>query len=245
MSSEDFPSDNNPEFDNFADHYDAALMRGLRLTGESKSYFARKRICLLADNMENLSAKTASVLDFGCGTGSTTPFFRQHLNADTITGIDPSDKSLVAARKKHGSTTSTFINTRIFKIKSGCDLAYCNGVFHHIQIADRIAAASQVFDSLKPGGYFSFWENNPWNPMTRFIMNRVPFDEDAKLLWPKNARAILCAAGFEIVSTDFAFIFPAGLKFLRFLEHPLRKLPLGGQYHVLCKKPVQSLVNTD
>jgi hypothetical protein len=39
------------------------------------------------------------------------------------------------------------------------------------------------------------------------------------------------------VSTDFVFIFPALLKTLRFLEPPLRKLPLGGQYHVLCRKP--------
>lgn len=236
MSSEDFSSDDKPEFDNFADDYDAALMRGLRLTGESKDYFARKRICFLAEKLQNLNAATQTLLDFGCGTGSATPFLRKHLNVSEITGIDPSEKSLEEARKTHGNGDAKFINSEIFTAESVCDLAYCNGVFHHIQTVDQITAATQVFDSLKPGGYFSFWENNPWNPMTRFIMSRVAFDKDAKLIWPKNARMILHSAGFEIVSTDFAFIFPALLKILRFLEHPLRKLPLGGQYHVLCRK---------
>jgi SAM-dependent methyltransferase len=237
MSSEDLSSNNKPEFDNFADDYDTALTRGLRLTGESKNYFASNRICILAAKLQNLNVTAHCLLDFGCGTGSAVPFLRQHFNVTAITGIDPSEKSLEEARKIHGTECAEFINSKIFTPASVYDLAYCNGVFHHIDIVDRITAAIQVFESLKPGGYFSFWENNPWNPMTRLIMKQVTFDEDAKLIWPKSARRILRNAGFEIVSTDFVFIFPALLKTLRFLEPPLRKLPLGGQYHVLCRKP--------
>lgn len=237
MSSEDLASKNKPEFDNYADDYDAALKRGLRLTGESKDYFAKNRICLLAAKLQNLNATPHAFLDFGCGTGSATPLLREHFNVTGITGIDPSEKSLEEARKRNGNEPAQFINSEFFTAESVYDLAYCNGVFHHIQIVDRITAATQVFDALKPGGYFSFWENNPWNPMTRFIMSRVAFDKDANLIWPKSARKILRNSGFEIVSTDFAFIFPALLKALRFLEQPLRKLPLGGQYHVLCRKP--------
>ena len=35
-----------------------------------------------------------------------------------------------------------------------------------------------VFESLRPGGYFSLWENKPWNPGTRFAMHRCAFDQD-------------------------------------------------------------------
>ena len=34
-------------------------------------------------------------------------------------------------------------------------------------------------DALRPGGLFAFWENNPWNPGTRLVMSRIPFDRDA------------------------------------------------------------------
>ncbi len=44
-------------------------------------------------------------------------------------------------------------------------------------------------------------------------------------------------AGFEILGTDSLFIFPAALAALRPLEPALCKLPLGGQYLVLCRKP--------
>ena len=114
MSSEDLASRNKPEFDNYADDYDATLTRGLRLTGESKDYFSRNRICLLAAKLHNLNAKPRTLLDFGCGTGSATPLFREHLNVSEITGIDPSEKSLDEARKAHGNKTTRFINSNLF-----------------------------------------------------------------------------------------------------------------------------------
>jgi len=44
------------------------------------------------------------------------------------------------------------------------DLAYCNGVFHHIAPDARPEALAMIRDALKPGGLFAFWENNAWNP---------------------------------------------------------------------------------
>lgn len=117
------------------------------------------------------------------------------------------------------------------------DLVYCNGVFHHISAGERPGAIEQVFKALKPGGLFALWENNPWNPVTRYAMSRVPFDRDAILVWPTQARRLLRSAGFEVLRTDFVFFFPAGLRKLRFLEPHLCKLPLGGQYLVLARKP--------
>ncbi|HYF34221.1 MAG TPA: methyltransferase domain-containing protein, partial [Prosthecobacter sp.] len=118
-----------------------------------------------------------------------------------------------------------------------CDLAYCNGVFHHIPVAERDDAIASIFKALKPGGHFALWENNPWNPAVWFVMSRVPFDHDAILLWPRETRMRLRAAGFRIIETRFWFVFPAALARLRFSEKALSRMPLGGQYVVLAQKP--------
>ena len=68
-------------------------------------------------------------------------------------------------------------------------------------------------------------------------MSRVPFDRDAVMLFPHEARRLLRQAGLDIVLTDSLFIFPASLAGLRPLEPRLCKLPIGGQYLVLARKP--------
>jgi len=238
MSSTDSTgSPSAAEFDEFADDYDAALDRGLALTGESKTYFAEGRLKWLAGCLQKLGYEAGSCLDFGCGTGTAAPFISQLLGISEITGVDPSEDSLEVARADNESLGASYKNTASFGDSEAFDLAYCNGVFHHIPLLERAAAVGQVFRALRPGAYFSLWENNAWNPVTRYLMSRVPFDKDAILLWPRGARRMLREAGFEIVRTDFAFIFPGALKFLRFLEAPLHKLPLGGQYQILARKP--------
>jgi SAM-dependent methyltransferase len=119
------------------------------------------------------------------------------------------------------------------------DLAFCNGVFHHIPLEQRDAALGYICSSLRPGGLFSFWENNPWNPGTRYVMSRIPFDRDAIKISPTEARGLLRKNGFEIVRTDFLFFFPNFLKVLRWTEQALAGIPLGGQYQVLCRKPAE------
>ncbi len=117
------------------------------------------------------------------------------------------------------------------------DMAFCNGVFHHIPLAERADAVASVFQALRPGGLFAFWENNPWNPGTRYVMSRIPFDRNAITLPPPEARRLLRSGGFHVLRSDFLFYFPRALAALRIMEPVLRKLPLGAQYLVLCRKP--------
>jgi hypothetical protein len=67
-------------------------------------------------------------------------------------------------------------------------------------------------------------------------MSRCAFDEDAILISPREAQKLLKKAGFEIVRTDFRFIFPHALRGLRGLEDLVCRLPLGTQFQVLCRK---------
>lgn len=224
------------DFDAFAESYDRELEAGLAITGENKLYFARGRLQWLSRRLGELGSRPEAVLDFGCGDGVSAPFIFELLGAKSLLGVDVSDGLLGIARSRHGSATTRFLRRDQVQPHGRHDLAFCNGVLHHIQPEERPQALEYVHRSLRPGGLFALWENNPWNPGTRYIMSRVSFDRDAITLPPPEARRLLRSAGFEVLHTDFLFIFPRPLRGLRPLEPMLAGLPLGGQYQVLCRR---------
>jgi SAM-dependent methyltransferase len=225
------------EFDAYAGNYDEKINEGLGLTGESRAFFAEGRMQWLRKRLSALGCQPENALDFGCGTGGSIPFFFQYLGVRSVRGVDPSAQSLATAKDSAGGLNADFQLPGDYRPDGRFDLAFCNGVFHHIPPPERAEAVRTIAASLAPGGLFAFWENNPWNPVTRFMMSRVEFDRDAVLVWPAQARRMLSAAGFEILFTDFLFVFPHLLAGLRRFEPALCKLPLGGQYMVLCRKP--------
>jgi SAM-dependent methyltransferase len=224
------------EFDDFAATYDAALNKGLSLSGESKDYFARERVRWLAGRLADLGVRASLVLDYGCGTGGTSPELLERLQPRAVVGVDASHESLEVARKEHADTRLRFDAMNELEPSGQFDVAYCNGVFHHIEPDQRLGALAYIHRALAAGGVFGFWENNPWNPGTRLVMRRIPFDRDAKLLSAPRARQLLTRAGFEVLRTDFAFFFPRSLAALRPLEARLASIPAGAQYMVLCRK---------
>ena len=177
-------------------------------------------------------------MDFGCGTGSSTPFFFEFLSIQQSTGVDESARSLAIASKDFAGYNATFQSLDGFEVVVQFDFAFCNGVFHHVPVGERAKVAGLIYRALRPGGWFAYWENNPWNPGTRIVMKRIPFDRDAVLISASASRVMLRAAGFEIVRTDFLFIFPRLLRFCRPIEPWVAGLPLGGQYQVLARKPL-------
>jgi SAM-dependent methyltransferase len=224
------------QFDEYARNYDKALAQGISVSGEDKDFFARGRVEWLARRLQSLSVQPKTVLDFGCGTGSATPFLTNVLRV-ALTGVDISAQSVALARERFGSDTAQFKVLRDFKRAQQFDLAFCNGVFHHIPLNERAGAVKCVYDSLKPGGLFAFWDNNPWNPGARYVMSRIPFDRDAIMVSAPEARRLVRAAGFEVLRTDFLFVFPRPLSWFRKLEPALSPVPLGAQYQILCRKP--------
>jgi SAM-dependent methyltransferase len=226
------------EFDSHATDYDAELMQGLAVTGETKDYFAQGRVSWLAGRLKAYGVAPQSCLDFGCGTGGGRHWLMDGLGVTSYFGYDPSAASLEIARKASAAVSGVSWSADIGNVAdASIDLAFCNGVFHHIPIEQREAAVQAVWRALRPGGWFAFWENNRWNPIVHWMMSRVPFDRDASMLFPGQARRLLGGGGFEVMMTDYFFIFPAALKVLRPLEASLCKLPLGGQYMVLARKP--------
>lgn len=224
------------EFDSYASNYDAALQQGLSVSGESKEYFAAGRVTHLQKRMKQLQFQPTSVLDYGCGTGTSVPLLHAIPGVKQALGIDISAESIAQAVQVHAHADRQFNTLAEYHPTGQIDLAYCNGVFHHIPLDQRAGAVATVFQSLRSGGLFAFWENNPWNPATRYVMSRIPFDKDAITLTPQEARQLLQAGGFEVIRTDFLFIFPKMLSWFRPIEKAVTSWPLGTQYMVLCRK---------
>lgn len=224
-------------FDAYADDYDAALARGISVSGEEKNFFAHRRIEWLRECLKPISASVTTMMDFGCGTGSSSRIFFETLGIEFFVGTDDSSKSLEVARREHASERAEFFLFDSYRPCEQFDLVFCNGVFHHIAPAKRGDAINYIFRSLRRGGLFAFWENNPWNPGTRYVMSRIPFDRDAITLAASEAQYLLRVGGFQILRKDFLFIFPKFLGWCRWIEPFCSRLPLGAQYQVLCRKP--------
>jgi SAM-dependent methyltransferase len=228
--------DGHKIFDVYAEDYDVALARGISVSGEQKDFFAQRRIEWLRDCLKVFSAPVKTLMDFGCGTGSSSPLFFDILDVEYFVGTDQSSKSLEVARREHGSERAKFFLFDEYQPCGQFDLVFCNGVFHHIPPLDRATAIDYVLRSLRPGGLFAFWENNPWNPGTRYVMSRIPFDRDAITLSPPEARNLLRLGRFDILRADYLFIFPRILRWCRWIEPLCSRLPLGAQYQILCRK---------
>lgn len=227
------------EFDAHASGYDAALNAGLRWTGAGKAHYARHRILLLRDRLRALGrGDVRRVLDYGCGDGDAAPLLRAILGAQEVIGVDASREMVAVARTRHPE--ARFETLDALSSLDPVDLAYCNGVFHHIPGPARPAALASIRAVLRPGGHFALWENHPWNPGTRFVMWRIPFDRDADPLSPPQGRRLLREAGFETLRTDHLFLLPGGVDVFRRVERLVARLPLGGQYQVLARAPLVS-----
>ena len=227
------------DFDLHADTYDDDLNRALAASGEDKDFFARARVEWLDTCLKRRHQHPRSALDYGCGIGDTSLLLRDLLGVEQVVGLDVSERSLMRARERHREAIFRFATFSAYTPSEAIDLVYCNGVFHHIPVAERDAAVDYIYRSLRPEGLFSLWENNPWNPGTRYVMAQCVFDRDAIRLTATEAMRRVRNRGFEVLSLDYRFFFPRFLSRLRFLESELTSVPLGAQYQVLCRKPAR------
>src|ERR1700674_1946461 len=224
------------EFDQHADVYDAELNKALALTGEAKGYFAEERVKSLVRCVQRLQERPRSVIDFGCGIGDTCILLTQAFELGSVLGLDVSCRSIEVAGRQFASEQCSFLEFKDYVPQAAVDLVYCNGVFHHIPVAERDESVDYIRRCLRPGGLLAFWENNPWNPGTRYVMARCAFDRDAVTITPSEAVRLLRRGGFQIISLHYRFFFPRFLKWFRFLELYSSRVPLSAQYKILCRK---------
>jgi SAM-dependent methyltransferase len=217
--------------------YAEQLSRGLKLTGEDATYFARQRVRRTNHIAAADGVRPGVVLDFGCGSGAGFASLRETFADARIVAFEPDHALRTSAADAAASAGVEILNGETLELRGVADIVYCNGVFHHIPLTERMAAMRRLRDALRPGGLACIWENSPYNPGTRLIMSRIPFDRDARLLPPRGLRALQQSCGLLHVTTEYHFVFPRALAFLRRSEPLLRSLPIGGQYLVVGRTP--------
>jgi 2-polyprenyl-3-methyl-5-hydroxy-6-metoxy-1,4-benzoquinol methylase len=117
------------------------------------------------------------------------------------------------------------------------DVIFVAGVFHHVPPPQRESVSKTLMDRLAPGGKVFVFEHNPYNPVTRRIVNTCPYDADAVLLKPAELKRTLKNAGMTLEKQAYCLFVPPSLPALRGLERHLGWLPLGGQYWVQACRP--------
>jgi SAM-dependent methyltransferase len=231
-------------FDSAAMAYEQQLQIGLSLSGEAADYFVRGRVAMLQSLLAQWNAPFPSkILDFGCGVGNAAQALLANFPSAKVTGLDCSTESLTIAEHKHAALPGlagrlSWVNAAVPLEPLSFDAAYTSGVFHHIVPDQRPAELRKIHEALRAGGLFALFENNPWNPGTRWIMSRIPFDRAAICLSPIETRRRLKEAGFEVLATRYLFFFPRWLGGFRRLERWLTRCALGAQYVVLARRRV-------
>jgi trans-aconitate methyltransferase len=228
-------------FDDFVDDYEERCAEGLSLTGETRDYFARQRVLhtkrLCSGAAGDGDRPVARLVDFGCGVGHSTPYLLEAFPHACIIGFDESDAAIRAARERYGSDRAEFASGSLTGQQRPVDVVYSNGTFHHIEPAHRDDAVASIVSWLAPGGLFVLWENNPWNPGTRIVMNRIAFDRGAQMLSSASAVTMLRRCGLRVLRVSSHFYFPGWLRALRSAEPYLERFRLGAQYCVVAQKP--------
>jgi SAM-dependent methyltransferase len=220
------------KFDDYAKSYEDLHRSSIAASGEDPAYFHEYKIeCLRRKGLFS-----GPLLDYGCGTGNLTERFDRLSRSEVpeLHGYDPSKESLVEARTR---APRAELHSDVTELpREHFATAVLSGVLHHVPPRERPSVLQTVWRSLRPGGHIVVFEHNPLNPVTRRAVAACPFDDDAILLWPWQAKKLLKRTSFEDVALDYIVFFPKPLAFLRALEPRMKRLALGAQQMLVGRK---------
>jgi SAM-dependent methyltransferase len=220
------------EFDRFAEDYAPILDQSIAVSGEDSAYFAEYKALYLRRLLG--ASFSGKILDFGCGVGLLSRFLRKHLPAAQLDGFDLSQESI-------SKIDPALCSQGVFTSDSNAlghayELIVVANVMHHVPPQQRPGVVQNLAARLSRGGRLSIFEHNPANPVTRWVVERCPFDDDAILLPPAETAGHVTAAALRLQRRDYIVFMPSFLAWLRPLESSLRWLPLGAQYVTVAAK---------
>jgi len=218
----------DPLFDQYAEQYDQILGESISEDADGCAYFAEYKIALSAKLLAGTTVRR--ILDFGCGAGRSLPYLSRYFPHSELWGYDPSEKSIDIARQR--APSAILFSEWERASGTGFDLIIAANVLHHIPPEHRQSALSRCHARLAAGGQMILFEHNPYNPATRWVFERCPFDADAEMLSLGTALRLAADSGFRPVASGYSLFFPRPLAFLRPIEPLLKRLPLGAQYYL-------------
>lgn len=212
------------DFDKFTNNYDQLLKEGTEFFSKSDYYFAEYKVKRTYDFYKP-KKNQVKILEYGCGTGRNISFLKKYYPNAIITGADISLKSLQIAKKNNPN--EKFVHVK--EVDGQFDLIFIAGVFHHIHPDLRVDVASHIKTLLKHNGLLIIFEHNPFNPITRRIVDKCPYDEDAILLYPSQLKKLF-RDRLDFITNRYTLFVPPIIPFSYQADKMLSLIPLGGQF---------------
>lgn len=228
-----------PEFDDYKDIYHNEINDAISFSGKPQDYFTKVKAEYLLEIMsDKLNGKdTLKVLDVGCGHGDIHDDLTAGLHEIQLTGIDVAASVVEHAEKTHGGNTYlTYDGHRLPFDNHSFDVAFTICVMHHVPPAQWLDFLVEMRRVIKPGGIVVVFEHNPFNPVTRRIVNTCPLDENAVLLKAGKLHAYVKDAGLIDIEKRFILFTPFEGAFFKRFDRAMGWLPLGAQYYVCAHK---------
>lgn len=224
------------DFDRFAKNYKNTLDQAIGGFGQDSTYFTEYK----ASYIKRLAGDRFSgkILDHGCGVGFLSLAVAKALPDARLTGFDISRESVNIAQGSNDSSMRFTWNEA--DLDQDYDLVIVSNVFHHIPPAQRKGKMGEIAEKVTAGGKLVIFEHNPMNPLTRLVVSRCPFDEDAVLLQPSELISFLSPSRIRLLRKDYIVFFPPFLKFFQKTEPYFRILPIGAQYVIVGEKDESS-----
>jgi SAM-dependent methyltransferase len=229
-------SEPHAEFDEYARNYEELLRLPARdRFARDGEFYHRRKWVLISDFLNrntNCSGKSAW-LDIGCGKGELLHYGRSHF--ERVVGCDLSRQMVRDARGvevhlQEGPDTLPFPDASFTLATAVC-------VYHHVEQCYRIELTREIRRVLRPGGVFCMIEHNPYNPVTRLIVNQCPVDVDAHLLTARRSRSYANKAGLRFLEQQYFLYLPQKYyELIGGVERFFKRLPLGGQYAMFAAK---------
>jgi SAM-dependent methyltransferase len=226
------------QFDAYQASYRADVEEALPFAGKDLDRFTQAKVdhLLWLAERELGSTERLDVLDVGCGGGETDRFLAGRFRS--LHGTDVSRGLLEVAREVNPDVVYRPGDGAALPYDDGSfHLVFCVNVVHHVPPPVWGRFVSEMARVTRPGGLVAIFEHNPLNPLTRRVVSKCRFDEDAVLLRRGTADRLLRHAGLGPTRCGYVLFVPVRASWTTGLDRSLRWLPLGAQYYAAGRVP--------
>jgi SAM-dependent methyltransferase len=221
------------DYDQYRDRYREELDRAVSFAGTSHAFFTRAK----AEELVQLARlhlgdpARLNALDVGCGIGLTDRHLAGRFHS--LTGTDVSPGLLeTAARANPGVRYELAERGRLPFDDDTYHLVFAVCVVQVVPRRERPRFVAELVRVTRPDGLIVVFEHNPYNPLTRLVVRRCEFGEDAHMLGIAEAESLLEENGLTPVDRGFLLLFPSRRRRVLAVERAVRRLPLGAQYYL-------------
>jgi SAM-dependent methyltransferase len=218
------------DFDEYSSDYSRRVDDALPLSDCDHDFFLTEKADHFLRLLSNLGpTESMRVLDVGCGVGLVEQ--RLSRKVKKIVGVDLGVATLRTAVKNAPDASALAYDGLQLPLRANSfDAALAICVLHHVPQAARGDLIREIARTVRPGGFVAVFEHNPWNPVTRYVVNRCEFDRGVALLSAPVSVGLLRGARLTSTQWRFLFFFPWLGRLWRAIESYLEWLPLGAQY---------------